>query len=351
MPDRTAVPTDSRPVFLTGATGFVGGHLYPALTAAGHAVRCGTRDPESAAREQPDRDWVALDVEQPHTLEPALADCRAAYYLIHSMGGQHGDYDRREAEAAEAFRGAAERAGLERIVYMGGVAPEGKPSRHLASRLKVGEILRAGAVPTWELRGAMIVGNGGSSWKMVRDLARRLPAMVLPRWLRNRSSPVFVDDVAIALLGALDLDGSGWLELPGPEIISHRRLLDRVAEAFGFVPTMLDVPVLTPRLSSYWITLVTGADLALVKELVEGLVSDLLPTGESVWDRLGDRRPTALDVAIAQSIADEAWAEAPSPRRVAAISARARAGADPQGGATEAATAEAPDPVPAAERA
>ena len=331
-----------RPVLLTGATGFVGSHLYPALAAAGVAVRSATRDPEAAAAREPGRDWVALDVEEPHTLAPALEGCRAAFYLIHSMGGRHGDYARREAESAEDFRAAAERAGLERIVYLGGVAPAGEPSRHLASRLRVGEILRAGLVPTWELRAAMIIGSGGSSWKMVRDLARRLPAMVLPRWLRNRSSPVFVEDVAMALVGALEIEGSGWLDVPGPEILSHRKLLDRVALAFGSEPAMLDVPVLTPKLSSYWITLVTGADLALAQELVEGLTSDLLPTGESVWDRLPERRPTPLDEAIREALDDDPWRGHPAPGRIAAIEERVGAGPDRPAGAPTAGAGRSP---------
>lgn len=274
---------------------------------------------------------MEVDLDRPDTLEPALAalgGCRKAFYLVHGMGsGRAGDdYAEREAGAARDFAAAAGRAGLSKVVYLGGVAPAGEPSRHLASRLAVGEILRAGPVPTHELRAAMVVGTGGSSWRIVRDLAKRLPAMVLPAWLRNRSSPVFVDDVAVALLGALDLPGTGWLDLPGPEVLSHRDLLDRVADAFGFHPTMVEVPFVTPRLSSYWIGLVSGANLALARELVEGLTSDLIPTGESVWDRLPGRAPTPLDTAITESIRDEgagseAWENTPTERRAEAIRA------------------------------
>lgn len=335
----TAPSAPEGSVLLTGATGFVGRHLFAALDAAGLSVACGTRDPESARRRWPEREWVEIDLDRPHTLEPALAGRRKAFYLVHGMGGgAASDYVEREAGAARDFAAAAARAGIERIVYLGGVAPAGEPSRHLASRLAVGEILRAGEVPTTELRAAMVVGTGGSSWRIVRDLAKRLPAMVLPSWLRNRSSPVFVDDVTIALLGALDFEGSGWFDLPGPEVLSHRDLLVRVAKRFGFEPRMVDVPFVTPRLSSYWIGLVSGADLDLARELVEGLTSDLLPTGESVWDRLPGRHPTPLDRAIGEAIADEgpegarsqAWQSAPTAHREEAIRARVAAGADPE---------------------
>ena len=324
-------------VLLTGATGFVGRHLYAALDAAGLPVVCGSRDPDRARRDFPDREWVEIDLDRPHTLDPALEGRRKAVYLVHGMGSgdDDGDYAETEAAAARDFAAAAAEQGVEKIVYLGGVEPAGEPSRHLASRLAVGEILRAGEVPTHELRAAMVVGTGGSSWRIVRDLAKRLPAMVLPSWLRNRSAPVFVDDVAIALLGALDLEGTEWLDVPGPEVLSHRDLLGRVATRFGFQPTMIDVPFVTPKLSSYWIGLVSGADLKLAKELVEGLTSDLIPTGTSVWERLPGRSPTPLDEAIDEAITDEkgegsnsdAWNDAPTERRKAAIRARVRSAA------------------------
>lgn len=327
-------------VLLTGATGFVGRHLYAALDAAGLPVVCGSRDPEGARERWPERRWVRIDLDEPHTLEPALAGCRKAVYLVHGMGdGGSDDYAEREAASARDFASAAAQAGLEKIVYLGGVEPAGEPSRHLRSRLVVGDILRGGGVPTHELRAAMIVGTGGSSWRIVRDLAKRLPAMVLPSWLRNRSSPVFVDDIALALLAALDFEGTGWLDIPGPEIVSHRELLDRVAKHFGFKPAMIEVPFVTPRLSSYWIGLVSGADFALARELVEGLTSDLLPQGESVWERLPGLRPTGIDEAIEEAIRDErelgggsgSWKGAPTEHRKDAIRARVRATPGPPG--------------------
>ena len=210
---------------------------------------------------------------------------------------------------------------MERIVYLGAVEPAGAPSRHLRARLETGRALRGGPVPTAELRAAMVLGAGGASWEMVRQLARRLPVMVLPRWLRNRSQPVLVDDVVVALLAALDLPASwnGWLDVPGPTVASHRELLRRVAAQMGYRPPLFDVPVLSPRLSSYWIGLVTSADLDLAKELVEGLVSDLLPSGESVWDRLPGHRPVELDEAIARALSDDGAGTPPAPAAEARI--------------------------------
>jgi uncharacterized protein YbjT (DUF2867 family) len=304
-------------VLLTGATGFVGSYLYPALRASGHRVRCATRDPERARRRSPDREWVAVDVEDRAATAAAMEGCDAAYYLVHSMGGKAGDYADREARCASIFAAAAADQGLERIVYLGGIAPAGVPSRHLASRLRVGAILRNGTVPTIELRAAMIVGAGSASWKMVRDLAARLPLMVLPRWLRNRSWPIAIDDVIRGLVTALDLDLGGrsrWLELPGPEPVTHVELIRRVARALGKHPRMLHVPVLSPKLSSYWIGLVTSVDLQLAAELVEGCVHDLVPSGESLWQVAGLPPPMSLDAAIANALSDAGHSGVPRER-------------------------------------
>lgn len=307
-----------RTVLLTGATGFIGRHLFVALEAAGYRVRCATRHVGRARRERPELEWKHLDVAYPSTLRPAMAGCHTAIYLIHGMRGGL-DYPERERQGAEAFREAAADAGVRRIVYLGGVAPRGHASRHLRSRLTTGAILRGGSVPCTELRAAMIIGKGGASWRIVRDLARRLPAMILPRWLSNRSCPVGVADVVAALLWAVGLPDdveSEWLDVPGPRAVTHRALIDLVADHFGRHPTMVAVPVLTPRLSSYWIALVTSESLPMAQELVEGLREDLLPSGEVVWDRC-HRRPTPLDVAIQDAIDDElASDEIPSPAMV-----------------------------------
>jgi uncharacterized protein YbjT (DUF2867 family) len=302
-------------VLLTGATGFVGRHLYPALRAAGHQVISTTRNVEEARKSDPTRKWLYCDTNDPVSVRSALEGCDAAYYLVHSVAAS-GDYPEREARSAETFRDAAAAAGVSRIVYLGGVAPRRRPSRHLSSRLHCGEILRQGPVPVFELRAAMIIGRGSTSWAMVHDLAQRLPAMVLPRWLRNHSWPVAIDDVVYALVKALELPVSraGWYDVPGPRRLSHRETLLCVAEHLGKKPVMLSIPLLSPRLSSYWIALVTEVDLALARELVAGLRSDLDPSGTSIWTLLPEHELLTLDDAIDDALVDRGASGVPSRR-------------------------------------
>ena len=299
-------------VLLAGATGFVGRHLYPALVAAGYSVRCGTRYPEKNQKQHPKRSWVHLDVEDRESIERAMCGCTAAFFLVHSMSQGKG-YPEHEARAAQLFSSAAQATNLPRVVYLGGAMPRGrKPSRHLRSRRHTGEILRSGTA-TIELRAAMIIGNGSASWMMVSDLAERLPAMILPRWLGNTSYPILIDDVVVALLESLLLpDGeSKCFELPGAERVTHRSVLNRTANALGLERVMVNVPVLSPRLSSYWIAMVTRVQLSMAQELVEGVRHDLEPAGPLLWDVI-DRAPTPLEKSIRVAIADRGGADYPS---------------------------------------
>lgn len=220
-----------------------------------------------------------------------MEGCQAAFYLIHGMAGGKG-YADVERRSAIVFRDAAARAGVKRIIYLGGIRPNGTPSRHLESRLRTGEILRSGPVPTLELQATMVIGGGSESWRIVRDLAARLPFMILPRWLDNRSQPIAIDDVTFALAKALQvpLEGSVALPLPGPEVLSGRDILLRTAHLLGSHPRAIRVPIVTPRLSSYWITLVTRADQRISEELVEGLRCDLVAESEGFW-RLAPEYP------------------------------------------------------------
>jgi uncharacterized protein YbjT (DUF2867 family) len=294
-------------VLLTGATGFVGLHLYPVLVAADMQVVCGSRNPEAARARFPSRDFRKLDIGDFDSTLKAMTGCDAAVYLVHSMADVK-RYDRAEERESRTFLRAAEQAGIKRIVYLGGPLPKGKGSRHLRSRLRTGEILRSGKVSTVELQATMVVGPGSESWRMVRDLAARLPVMLLPRWLENRSQPIYIDDVTAAIRLALTLDqeGSAAYPLPGPETLSAREILRRTAQLMGLYPPMFGVPVLTPYLSSFWIALVTRANQRIARQLVEGLRSDLVAPDDGFWRRFPEHVRVPFDVAARRALRGEA---------------------------------------------
>lgn len=287
-----------------GATGFVGRALVSALRDAGEDVRAASRRPvEQASSATP---WVACDLALPETLPPALEGIDCAYYLVHSMGNA-GAFRETERRCAGNLVRAAAASGCRRIVYLGGVAPRGTPSEHLASRLEVGEILRAGGVPTLELRAAMIIGAGSASWQILRDLAVRLPFMLLPRWLESKSCPIALPDVITALLDArtLPLERSAWFDIPGPEALSARQLLLIVGALQGRRIPMVRVPILTPQLSALWLKLVTRANYQLARELVLGLTGDLLPQGAPFWERTGHAPRWLFQDAAARALAND----------------------------------------------
>jgi uncharacterized protein YbjT (DUF2867 family) len=293
-------------VLVTGATGFIGGTLTAQLARNGARVVAVTR------RTPPPRgtnavEWRTCDLLEASTLDAAFAGVRVAYYLVHSMGTGSSDFGELEQQAAQAFARAAARAHVKRIVYLGGPAPSGPPSEHLRSRLAVGEILRAGSVPTIELRASMVIGRGSASWQIVRDLAVRLPVMVLPRWLNSRTRPVALADVVTALLRAAEmpLAQSDWFDVPGPEILSGQQILERIAHLRGRRFFALKVPFLTPQLSALWLRLITRTDFALARELVLGLKEDLLPRDARFWELIGHTDLISFDDAARHALASE----------------------------------------------
>jgi uncharacterized protein YbjT (DUF2867 family) len=289
----------------------------------------------STAVTGPERRWVQGDVADKWSLVLALAGCDAAFYLVHGLSEGHDDFRRQEIEAAERFGRQAAAAGVRRLVYLGGFQPQGELTEHLRSRLEVGETLRSGPVTAVELRASMIVGHGSTSWLMVRDLAARLPVMVLPSWLRSRTQPVALDDVLFALVAALDLElaGSESFDIPGPEVLTGREILERTAEALA-VPraVMVEVPVLSPWLSSHWVHFVTRAEWSVAREVVIGLAHDFLARDDRFWSRCGHTQlipfREAAERALAAERADgpipgfwgsvEAWMSRRSRRRAAA---------------------------------
>jgi uncharacterized protein YbjT (DUF2867 family) len=271
------------------------------------------------------------DVGDPSSCARALEGCQGALYLVHGIG-ERGDYHEREIAAAENFSRAAAAAGVERIVYLGGVAPGGPGSDHLRSRLGVGEALRSGPVKTVELRASMIVGHGSLSWLIVRDLAARLPVMILPRWLKSRTEPVAIDDVVVALVCALDmpLEASSWFDVPGPEMLSGKEILQASARAMGLeIPRTIAIPLLSPRLSSLWVRFVTRAKWSVAREVVVGLSEDLLARDDRFWQlidhpqrlRYADAARLALDAERREGPVQGAWAAVERARRPAELRA------------------------------
>jgi len=293
-------------VLVTGATGFVGSALIPALLAAGHRVRATSRA-EHAASKTSDLEWVRCDIHDAADVDRALQGVDAAFFLVHGMGGAHDDYAAKEQRSAKIFIDAAARAGIERVIYLGGVAPAGEPSEHLRSRLMVGEILRTGTVRTLELRASMIIGNGSASWQIVRDLVMRLPAMLLPSWTASRTSPIAIDDVVVALVRGLSLPlpESAWYDIPGPSIWSGREIFLTLAAMQGRRVPSIGVPLLSVSLSSWWLKLITRADFSLARELVLGFSQDLLPHDDRYWDEIDYRPKWTLEAAARRALDEE----------------------------------------------
>ncbi|MGV3623532.1 MAG: NAD(P)H-binding protein [Archangium sp.] len=288
-------------ILVTGATGFVGARLLPELLRRGHTVRGLSR------KKQKDRsvEWLRGDVSKPADMRRALDGIDVVYLLVHEMSGGAG-YAQKEADEAQMLTHLAKSAGVKRIIYLGGVEPSGTPSEHLASRLRVGELLRSGPVPTIELRASMIIGAGSASWQLVRDLALRLPAMVLPKWTESKTAPVAIDDVIIALVGALDLEpASNWFDIPGPDVMTGAEIFLRIAALDGrHVPT-LGVPFLTPSLSSWWLKLITRGNFGLARELVQGFTSDLLPKDDRYWSLINAPPRQPFEEAARQALEEE----------------------------------------------
>lgn len=278
----------------------------PALVDAGYEVRATTRA-FGKARPTPHVEWVECDVRRLAELERALAGVDAVFFLVHGMGHGAHDYAEAELRVAKQLRDAAARAGVKRIVYLGGVAPAGEPSEHLKSRLAVGEALRAGPVPAIELRASMIVGSGSASWQIVRDLAMRLPAMVLPSWTRSRTCPIALDDAIVALVRALEipLRESAWYDIPGRDMVSGAEILATIAALRGRRVPSLPVPFLGVSLSSWWLKLVTRADFSLARELVLGFKGDLLPRDDRYWDEIHYRPRWSFEAAARKALAAE----------------------------------------------
>lgn len=261
------------PILLSGATGYIGSRLLRMLEADGCTVRCLARQPARVAAGSAATEVVAGDCLDPASLDAAMKGVDQAFYLVHSMasGGAFAALDR---EAAANFGRAASKAGVRRIIYLGGLAADGDAlSTHLKSRVETGAALRESGVPVVELRASIVVGAGSLSFEMIRALVERLPAMICPRWVDTRTQPIAIDDVLAYLRGALALpDGEdGVFEIGGPEVVTYGDMMREYAALRGLRRMLVPVPVLTPRLSGLWLGLVTPAQARVRRALVEGL--------------------------------------------------------------------------------
>lgn len=288
---------DQRPVLVLGATGYVGTRLVPRLLNDGMRVRALARTPEKlhgcdwGAHER--LEIVRGDVFDRETLVHATQGCRAAYYLVHSMNPGNQDFAGADRRAAENFVEAAQRAGLKQIIYLSGLGESGDHlSEHLRSRTEVGEVLRSGTVPVTILRAAMIIGSGSASFEILRYLVERLPVMVTPRWVDTPCQPIGIRNVLNYLKGCLDCPQvvGETFDIGQDDIVTYRQLMKTYAEVAGLPRRLIvPVPVLTPKLSSYWIHLVTPMPAALAQPLAAGLSNKVICREQRIRDILPQR--------------------------------------------------------------
>jgi uncharacterized protein YbjT (DUF2867 family) len=267
-------------ILVTGANGYIGGRLIPRLLEAGYAVRCMVRDPSRLQG----RPWLSQvevvkgDVLAPQSLLPALQEIDVAYYLIHSLSAGH-DFSERDQVAAQAFSRACREAGVKRIIYLGGLGdPSADLSAHLRSRQLTGDALREAGVPVTEFRAAVIVGSGSLSFELIRYLTERLPVMICPRWVYTRIQPIAIRNVLDYLVSALETPASigKIIEIGGSDVLTYGDMMDGYAKVRGLRRWLIPVPVLTPRLSSYWVHLVTPIPASIARPLIEGLHNEVI---------------------------------------------------------------------------
>ena len=291
-------------ILVTGATGFIGRRLVKELLQRDYRVRCMVRRPSElpAAVEQ-----IQADLLKPDSLPAVLNGIDTVYYLVHSMGQAKGDFAEQDRLAARNFVAAADRAGVKRVIYLGGLGETGDNlSHHLASRLEVAQILQTGSFSTTFLRAAVIIGYGGASYEMVHSLVQRLPIMITPRWVSTRNQPIAVADVVAYLAGCLEEPKTAGqtFDIGGPEIMTYKEMMERFAALEGKRLWIIPVPVLTPKLSSYWVGLVTPVKPAIAIALIEGLKNEVVCRDNRIRELLPIRL-TPFDEAIETALAEQ----------------------------------------------
>jgi uncharacterized protein YbjT (DUF2867 family) len=294
-------------VALTGASGYVGGRLLRLLEASGYPVRCLARRPlHLAARVSEETEIAAADVLVYESLAPALRGVDTAFYLVHSMGST-GDFAEEDRRGAENFGRACRVAGVRRIIYLGGLASEEEDlSEHLRSRHETGEALRAAGVQVIEFRASIVLGSGSLSFEMVRALVERLPVMTTPRWVAVPAQPIAIEDVLAYLLAAIDLplEGHRIFEIGGADQVSYGDIMHEYARQRGLRRAMIPVPVLTPRLSSLWLGLVTPLYARVGRKLVDSLRHPTIVRDRSALE-VFPIRPRGIREAIQRALINE----------------------------------------------
>jgi uncharacterized protein YbjT (DUF2867 family) len=293
-------------ILLTGASGYVGGYLLKSLEAAGHRVRCVARRPTAMHTLGARTTVVGADVLDRESIAAAMRGVHTAYYLVHSMSSER-SFDQTDREGARNFAEAARAAGVKRIIYLGGLGNPNTPlSRHLRSRHKVGELLRGSGTQVVEFRASAIIGAGSLSFEMVRALVERLPVMITPRWVTIEAQPIAVEDVIRYLVAALALEtrDNRVFEIGGAGRVSYRDIIREYARQRGLKRAMIRVPVLTPRLSSWWLRLVTPLQARVGRELIEG-VRHATVVSDDLALQTFSIRPAGLRKALADALRAE----------------------------------------------
>ncbi|WP_375489932.1 NAD(P)H-binding protein [uncultured Jatrophihabitans sp.] len=290
-------------VLVTGASGFVGSHLCTALVAAGHDVRAMTRHPD-------DYDGAGKavygDVDDEQSLRAAMDGVTAAYYFVHALGSD--DFEQRDADSARRFAAAAADAALRQIVYLGGLGSDQDDlSAHLRSRRQVEKLLGETGVPVTVLRAAVVIGDGGISWEITRQLVEHLPVMLTPKWTKTRTQPIALADVVRYLAGVLGNEKAigRTFEVGGPDVLEYADMMRRAAIVQGKKLRMIDVPLLSTTLSSHWLALVTDVDLTTARNLVDSMSNEVVVRDKSIHDVVSGE-DIGYDESVRRALADRA---------------------------------------------